>query len=238
MWSMSTQALLALSNSTSTIGNTEFIPLIPTSPDFDTTESLNSSPPSTSLIDIVMSTLAMVVATLRSGSQSVKPQSLVEDTISRCPLDTLRGMKWYKNLNQLSFLYSMSPCWQKWSTITPPSTACLTTSVTCSLASCSMLVMSTFPSMHSPPLEIWKMYNGPGDTLLIPYQKEGGAMGREFSYLRQSHTCEYICIVGIKRTSEWIWCMGVSTWAKVTLDDGMWWYRQEEKHVKVVERAW
>ena len=89
MRSMSAHAAFALFNSTSTgDSDRELIPLIPFQPEFDTTES---SPPSTPFVDNMTSTLAMVVATLRSGSQSVKPQSLAEDTISGCPLDALRG---------------------------------------------------------------------------------------------------------------------------------------------------
>ena len=169
MRSMSTHAALALFNSMST-GDTELIPLIPSQPDFDMTESLNSSPSSTPFIDTMTLTLAMVVvATLRSGSKSVKPQSLAEDTISGCPLDPLRRdetIQKFKavelSLFDVAFLVKV---------VHDPSTACSTTSVTCSPASCSMLWSSYTPCRILLIIPIIRLLQPHLDPFQFPLQR-------------------------------------------------------------------
>ena len=81
------------------------------------------------------------------------------------------GMKRSGNSNQLSSPYSMLPCWRKWSTITPPSTACLTTSVTCSPASCSMLWSSYTPCWILLIIPIIRPLQPHWDPFQFPHQR-------------------------------------------------------------------
>jgi hypothetical protein len=67
--------------------DSELIPLFPMS-DLDATESASTF--KTGFLDTLTSTISSVLAAARTGSQSVKPQELAEDTISGAPLESQR----------------------------------------------------------------------------------------------------------------------------------------------------
>jgi hypothetical protein len=68
----------------------ETLPLLPLiNEPLETSYPPNASTPPTTLIDIVTSNLARAVAVARTGSQSISPQSLAEDSISGYPPQSL-----------------------------------------------------------------------------------------------------------------------------------------------------